>query len=100
MMWYLAELSAKLDLPFQIHTGHAQIQGSNPMNLLNLIEGNSQTKFVLLHGGYPWVGETGAITQRYPNVWIDAVWLPTISYTMARRAFLEWFEVMPGNRLM
>lgn len=100
MMWHLAGQSAKLGLPFHIHTGHARIQGSNPMNLLNLIEGNPRTQFVLLHGGYPWVGETGAIVQRYKNVWVDSVWLPTISYTMARRAYLEWLEVMPSNRLM
>ena len=100
-MWHVTRLSAELDLPFQIHTGHARIQGSNPMNLLNLIEANPRTQFVLLHGGYPWVGETGAIMQRYgKNVWIDSVWLPTISYTMARRAYQEWLEVMPSNRLM
>jgi len=101
IMWHLTGLSAKLELPFQIHTGHARIQGSNPMNLLNLIEGNPRTKFILFHGGYPWLGETGAIMQRYgDNVWIDSVWLPTISYTMAKRAYQEWLEVMPGNHLM
>ena len=61
IMWRLAELSARLELPFQIHTGHARIQGSNPMNLLNLIKANPQTKFILFHEGYPWIGETGAI---------------------------------------
>ncbi len=101
ILWHITELSAKLELPFQIHTGHARIQGSNPMNLLNLIAANPSTKFILFHGGYPWVGETGAILQRYPkNVWIDSVWLPTISYTMAKRAYQEWLEVMPSNRLM
>ncbi|MBI3414287.1 MAG: amidohydrolase family protein [Verrucomicrobia bacterium] len=101
VMWQLAELSAKLELPFQIHTGHARIQGSNPMNLLDLIEANPRTKFIMFHGGYPWVGETGAIMQRHSkHVWIDSVWLPTISYTMAKRAYQEWLEVMPSNHIM
>lgn len=101
IMWRLAELSAKLELPFQIHTGQARIQGSNPMNLLGLIEANPETKFILFHGGYPWIGETGAIMMRDgSHVWIDSVWLPTISYTMAKRAFTEWLEVMPSNRIM
>ena len=101
IMWRLVELSAKLELPFQIHTGHARIQGSNPMNLVDLIEANPRTKFILFHGGYPWVGETGAIMQRHSrHVWIDTVWLPTISYTMAKRAYQEFLEVMPSNRLM
>ena len=49
------------------------------------IAANPQTKFILFHGGYPWIGETGAIATRYQNVWIDSVWLPTISFTMAHR---------------
>lgn len=100
VMWRLAEFSARYELPFQIHTGHARIQGSNPMLLVDLIAANPKTKFLLLHGGYPWVGETGAIATRHSNVWIDSVWLPTISFTMARRAYQEWLEVVPSNRIL
>jgi uncharacterized protein len=100
VMWRIVELCAKLDLPFQIHTGHARIQGSNPMFLVDLIAANPKTKFILFHGGYPWIGETGAIATRNKNVWIDSVWLPTISYTMGKRAYQEWLEVMPSNRIM
>jgi hypothetical protein len=100
VMWRIVELCAKLDLPFQIHTGHARIQGSNPMLLADLIAANPKTKFILFHGGYPWIGETGAIATRYKNVWIDSVWLPTISYTMGKRAYQEWLEVIGSNRIM
>jgi len=101
LMWRIVEMAARHDLPLQIHTGHARIQGSNPMLLVDLIAANPKTKFVLFHGGYPWVGETGAIMQRHgSHVWIDSVWLPTISYTMGKRAFHEWLDVMPSNRLM
>ena len=37
---------------------------------------------------------------RRKNVWIDSVWLPTLSYTMAKRAFQEWLEIIPSNRIM
>jgi predicted TIM-barrel fold metal-dependent hydrolase len=101
VMWQLVRLSAKHELPFQIHTGDARIQGSNPMRLVDLIQANPQTKFVLFHGGYPWVGETAAIVMRHgAHVWIDSVWLPTISYNMAKRAFHEWLDVVPSNKLM
>ncbi len=101
IMWRLTELAAKYDLPYQIHTGQARIQGSNPMLLVDLIQANPKTKFVLFHGGFPWVGETGVIVMRNANnVWVDSVWLPTLSYTMAKRAFHEWLEVMPSNRIM
>jgi uncharacterized protein len=101
VMWRLVELSARYDLPLQIHTGHGKLQGSNPLLLVDLIESNPRTKFILFHGGYPWVGETGAIVLRHgSHVWVDSVWLPTISPTMARRALHEWLEVMPSDRLM
>lgn len=100
IFWRLCELSAKHDLPFQIHTGQARIQGSNPMLLVDLIEANRDTKFILFHGGFPWVGETGVIAMKYKNVWIDSVWLPQLSYTMAKRAYQEWLEVMPSDRIM
>jgi hypothetical protein len=101
VMWRLVELSAKWELPFQIHTGDARLQGSNPTLLIDLIEAHPQTKFILFHGGYPWVGETGAIVLRHgSHVWIDSVWLPMISYTLAKRAFHEWLEVMPSTRIL
>jgi uncharacterized protein len=101
IMWRLTELSAKYGMPFQIHTGDARIQGSNPMLLVNLIEANPQTKFELFHGGYPWVRETGAIGNKFGrHVWINGVWLPAISYTTAKRAFSEWLEVMPSDHIL
>ena len=101
IMWRLCELSAKYELPFQIHTGQARIQGSNPILLVDMIAANPKTKFILFHGGFPWVGETGVIVMRHTShVWIDSVWLPTLSYSAAKRAFHEWLEVMPSNRIM
>jgi predicted TIM-barrel fold metal-dependent hydrolase len=101
IMWRLVDLSAKHGLPFQIHTGHGKLQGSSPMHLLDLIQANPRTKFILFHGGFPWVSETGAIVMRHhQNVWIDSVWLPTLSFTMAKRAFHEWLEVMPADRIL
>ena len=100
MFWHVCKLSAKYELPFQVHTGDARIQGSNPMLLIDVIEANLKTKFILFHGGYPWVGETGAIAMKYRNVWIDSCWLPTLSYTVARRAYQEWLDAVPSDRIM
>jgi hypothetical protein len=101
IQWQLVELSAKHELPFQIHTGDARIQGSNPILLVDLIQANPRTKFILFHGGYPWVGEAGAIAMTHgSHVWIDSCWLPTISYEMSKRAFHEWLDVMPSTRIL
>jgi predicted TIM-barrel fold metal-dependent hydrolase len=100
MFWHVCQLSAKHDLPFQIHTGQARVQGSSPMLLVDAIEANPNTKFILFHGGYPWVGETAVIAMRHKNVWIDSCWLPTLSYTMAKRAYQEWLEAVPSDRIL
>ncbi len=100
IMWRLCELSARHGLAFQIHTGHARIQGSNPLLLVDLIQANPKTTFVLFHGGFPWIGESGAIAARCPNVYLDSVWLPTLSQEMTRRAFHEWLDVMPSTRIL
>src|SRR5262249_58769747 len=84
IMWRLCELSAKFELPFQIHTGQARIQGSNPMNLVDLIEANPTTRFILFHGGFHRVGETAIFAHKHwRHVWIDSVWLPELSYSTA-----------------
>ncbi len=101
IMWRLVELSARYGLPFQIHTGHGRIQGSNPIYLVDLIAANPRTKFILFHGGFPWVGETGIILMRHSShVWLDSVWMPTLSYATSKRAFHEWLDVMPSSRIM
>ncbi|HLN32596.1 MAG TPA: amidohydrolase family protein [Gemmataceae bacterium] len=99
IFWQLTALSARYGLPFQIHTGDARIEGSNPMLLVDLIHANPQTKFILFHGGYPWISETEAIAMRYSHVWVDSCWLPTINYSMAKRAYHEWLDVIPSNRI-
>lgn len=100
IMWRLVGLSAKHELPFQIHTGQARIQGSNPMLLVDMIEANPKTKFILFHGGFPWVGESGVIAMRHKHVWLDSCWLPTLSYSTAKRAYHEWLEAVPSNKIL
>ena len=102
IMWRLVELSARYDLPFQIHTGHGRIQGSNPMNLVDLIEANPTNQVhPVPRRAFPGPGETGIILMRHSShVWLDSVWMPTLSYTAAKRAFHEWLDVMPSNRIM
>ncbi|MGD9126792.1 MAG: amidohydrolase family protein [Planctomycetia bacterium] len=100
IFWQLARLAAKHQIPFQIHTGHAKIPGSNPMNLVPFISGNRKTTFVLFHGGFPWIEESGMVALKYPNVYLDSVWMPTLSYSMGKQGFREWLEMISSNRIM
>jgi hypothetical protein len=38
--------------------------------------------------------------MKYKDVWIDSVWLPQLSYTIAKRAYQEWLAVAPSDRLI
>ena len=101
IMWRLCELSQRYELPFQIHTGQARIQGSNPMLLVDMIEAHPGTNFILFHGGYPWVDDMAVILQKSAShVWVDSCWLPMLSYSTAKRAFHEWLDAFPSNRIM
>jgi len=89
---HLCELAAKHDLPFQNHTGLGRLGGSNPMNMIPMIEKHRDTKFVLFHGGYPWVEQVAALSHNYPNVYVDLCWLPIISTSAAERALHSLIE--------
>ncbi len=100
MFWHVAQQCAQRKLPLQIHTGLARLPGSNPMLLAQAIAGNPQTTFVLFHGGFPWIEETGALALSYRNVWIDSNWLSNLSYSAAKRAYQTWLEIVPSNRII
>jgi len=89
---YICALAAKHGLPFQNHTGLAKLSGSNPMNLIPMIERHPDTKFVLLHSGYPWVEEMASLTHMYGNVYADICWLPAICTSTAERALHSLIE--------
>lgn len=89
---HICELAAKYELPFQNHTGLGRLYGSNPMNLIPMIEKHPGTRFVLFHGGYPWVEEVAALSHNYANVYVDLCWLPIISTSAAARALHSLIE--------
>lgn len=89
---HICELAAKHDLPLQNHTGLGKLGGSNPMNLIPMIEKHPDTKFVLFHGGYPWVEEIAALSHNYANVYADLCWLPVICTSAAEGALHSLIE--------
>ena len=100
VFWQFCTLSTRYDLPLQIHTGLA-FDRSNPVHLENLIQAHPETRFMVFHGGFPWIGETSMLAMRFSkNVWIDSNWLPTVSYSVAKRAFHEWLDIIPSNRIL
>lgn len=89
---HICTLALKHDLPIQNHTGLGRLGGSNPMNLIPMIEKHPHTKFVLFHGGYPWMDEICALAHNYHNVFVDLCWLPAISTSASERMLHSLLE--------
>jgi hypothetical protein len=75
------------------------ISGVNPLNLEPLFNDPrfAPTNFVLLHGGWPFVHEAGALLQK-PNVYLDisqqAIMIPARTLSTWLR---EWLELYPDK---
>lgn len=94
---HFLELARQYKLPIQLHTGLAQLGGSDPMLLEPIIASNPDLTFVLFHGGFPWIYETGALAHNYKNVVIDINWLPLISTKAAETALHTYLEILRSN---
>ena len=103
MFHWIIKKSAESDLPIQIHTGYLAgnantMENSRPTRLNNLFISYPKVKFVLFHGGYPWIGEFASLGKMFPNVYLDLVWLPQISREAAIRGFDEMLDTVPYNK--
>jgi len=101
----VAERAGRFQLPYQIHVGYGSWQsnitaGANPLYLNPLIEAHRGTQFVLLHGGYPFIGEMATLAKNHPNVFIEAGWLAYIAPAAYRRAMSEWLDGVPMNKIL
>jgi hypothetical protein len=101
----VAERAGAHGLPYQMHVGYGSWQrniahGANPLLLNPLIEAHRETRFVLLHGGYPFIGELATMAKNHPNVYLECGWLAYISPAAYRRAMGEWLDAVPANKLL
>ena len=103
---YIAIECGRLGMAVHLHTlagggGYFGIAGANPMLLEPLFNDPQlrKTNFVMLHGGWPFVREAGALLQK-PNVYLD---LSQESLTFSPRTLAgwlrEWLEAYPEKVL-
>ncbi len=100
MMFFLADVAARLQVPVQIHTGLGALSGSRAIGLRELIHANPTTKFDLFHGSYPWCDDVLGLAHNYPNVYLDLCWLPLISTSRAQNFLKEALELVNAGRLV
>ncbi len=95
----ICNASAEYKMPLQIHTGLGKLEKANALQLKPAIEEHPNTKFVLFHGSYPYMGEVAALCHNYKNVYPDLCWLPIISTSAAERFVEEIIEVGRSDQL-
>jgi len=99
----IAKLCAEHDIPLQIHTGPAMgmdhvVDYGNPLHLNSLILRNSETRFVILHAGGPFIGECAALATQFPNVYLDLCGV--LGWESLRAILDNWVEYVPHRKLM
>ena len=98
---FIARAAGQQGLIVHIHTGigaepYFNISGSNPLLLETMFNDPAlrQTKFVMIHGGWPFEREAGVMLIK-PNVYADfsdqAFLRSTEALSEVLRAWLEWY---------
>jgi hypothetical protein len=103
---YIAQECGRLGMAVHLHAlgafgGYYSITGGNPLLLEPVFNDPKlrKTNFVLLHGGWPYVREIGALLQK-PNVYADisSQSLTLTPHTLAQW-LREWLEIVPEKVL-
>ncbi len=103
---YIAAECGRLGMAVHLHTmagagGYFDVAGANPLHLEPLFDDPSLrgTKFVMVHGGWPFVHEIGALLTK-PNAYLDisaqTLLLPPATIAPWLR---EWLSLVPEKVL-
>jgi uncharacterized protein len=103
---YIAAECGRLGMAVHLHTGEGaggyyDVAGANPMRLESLLNDPElrKTNFVMVHGGWPFTREIGALLTK-PNAHLDfsgqSLFLGTMTLAQTLR---EWLEFVPEKVL-
>ncbi|HTX39143.1 MAG TPA: amidohydrolase family protein [Bryobacteraceae bacterium] len=103
---YIAAECGRLGMAVHLHTmagagGYFDVAGANPLNLESVLNdpGLRKTRFVMLHGGWPFIREIAALLAK-PNAYLDfsqqSLMLPPVTLAGNLR---EWLELNPEKVL-
>ncbi|HEX7838274.1 MAG TPA: amidohydrolase family protein [Kofleriaceae bacterium] len=103
---FIASECGRLKMAVHLHAmsgggGYFSIAGVNPLLLEPLFNDKRlrPTQFVMLHGGWPYVHEAGALLQK-PNAWLDLSQQSLIIPPRTLAGWLrEWLEIFPDKVL-
>jgi hypothetical protein len=107
LMRYCIRKATEQGLPVKLHTGYYAGYGGMPLHrvrqnasdLCPLLQDFPDTRFVLMHIGYPYQDEFIALAKHYPNVSIDLCWAWIINPAAGVRFVKEFLMAAPANKL-
>jgi len=99
------EFAGQLDMPVVFHTGiHAGFRNkpdnARPGRLWNLINRYTNTRFVILHSGIPWVDDAAMLAKYFSNAYLDMAWMHIISPEISITALNHWIDLVPRNKIL
>ncbi|MCK1641375.1 amidohydrolase family protein [Bradyrhizobium sp. 157] len=104
---YCVSKAGEYDLPVKLHTGFLGGTGSmhlartrdNASDLCRLLQDFPETRFVLMHIGYPYEQEFIALAKHYPNAWIDMCWAWILNPAESVRFLKEFLLAAAANKI-
>jgi uncharacterized protein len=99
---YIAAECGRLGMAVHLHTmagagGYFHVAGTNPLLLESVLNAPElrQTKFVMLHGGWPFVREIGSLLTK-PNAYLDFSAQTFVTSPQSMAGWMrEWLEGVP-----
>ncbi len=99
ILYALRRLPESRRLPVQVHTGTAILEGSDPRKFYPILHEFPEITFSFLHAGFPWWKEMFFTLNIYPNVVVDAVWLPLLSPLETTHFFKQMIQEKMSDRV-
>lgn len=108
LMRYCIGKATERGLPVKLHTGYYAGYRRMPLervrlnaaDLCPLLLDFPDTRFVLMHAGYPYQDEFIALAKHYPNVTIDLCWAWIINPAAGVRFVREFLLAAPASKLL
>ena len=108
LMHYCISRATEYDLPVKLHCGAygghdlmpLERVRQNAADVCGLLVAHPDTRFVLMHMGYPYQAEFMALAKHYTNAYVDLCWAWIASPLAARRFVSEFLVTAPSNKLL
>jgi uncharacterized protein len=97
------KVAGEMNLPFHIHTGGGDpdvlLPFARPSLLMPLLKQYMSHPIVMIHAGYPWLGESAFLASIFPCAYIELSVLTPWSTLYIERALEQLLGSVPTNKL-